>query len=551
MGSQNSVQFNNASHLRGYMGCLWDRALSQQEMEILHLDPYSMFIGSESPLDGIRTPPPRLPVTYNIGGISVFSIARMAVRKSVNTASYPSVGTRLKLGFTNVGGIKSPHNVAIQSAVRLQGTFSLSVINNLKVLRATQISTGYATDVGTMLDVTWQNNTLVSRSHVLPNEYKSFMLRPLPHLNISFKSLTGRSAPLYWQNNLFVGGKQALPFSNGALTVKLTRLDLLSIANIAFDKTFNIYSYTNNSAPVQGGWKLAISSKGAPLARVQLPFTSLPTQDVTGFLYMALSSSAVVHLNDIKMPVMSHSTVNVDHILQTQANLTVKDEFTVRHHYNTKVVETKRAPFVNASRIGAKREFTLESTSSFKTTRKVETSHSVQVTAKHKIPLQNLQTANITIDRFFRFHSRSTVVPILRLVDIQSSTLPLTPEPTRTVLVPAVNRLVEAAVGASSNFPNCDEGDQDIYSFDFNGRLVSGETLLNAGTWTIEVTQGNDPNPEGHIVGVPTLSGTQVTAMMGNFLANRVYQIIVVVNTSHGRLLKSWNYLTCDQVLNG
>ena len=80
--------------------------------------------------------------------------------------------------------------------------------------------------------------------------------------------------------------------------------------------------------------------------------------------------------------------------------------------------------------------------------------------------------------------------------------------------------------------------ESELFSFDFNPVLSTGETLSTA-TCTAITLQGTDTNPSAILSGTPVISLGKATQRVINGVADNTYRLIMTVNTSAG------NVFTC------
>ena len=73
--------------------------------------------------------------------------------------------------------------------------------------------------------------------------------------------------------------------------------------------------------------------------------------------------------------------------------------------------------------------------------------------------------------------------------------------------------------------------ESELFSFDFNPVLASGETL-NSATCTAITQQGTDPNPSAILSGTPVISLGKATQRVIGGLDDNIYRLIMTVTTS-------------------
>jgi len=75
--------------------------------------------------------------------------------------------------------------------------------------------------------------------------------------------------------------------------------------------------------------------------------------------------------------------------------------------------------------------------------------------------------------------------------------------------------------------------ESELFSFDFNPVLGTGETLLTA-TCTAVTQQGTDTNPSSVLSGTPVISLGKATQRVIGGLDENTYRLIMTVTTSSG-----------------
>ena len=69
--------------------------------------------------------------------------------------------------------------------------------------------------------------------------------------------------------------------------------------------------------------------------------------------------------------------------------------------------------------------------------------------------------------------------------------------------------------------------------------------LITGATWTTVVWKGM-PDATSRIIGTPTLNGSQVSTLAGNFLAGNVYRIACVATTPLQQAIELFSHVECD-----
>ena len=75
--------------------------------------------------------------------------------------------------------------------------------------------------------------------------------------------------------------------------------------------------------------------------------------------------------------------------------------------------------------------------------------------------------------------------------------------------------------------------ESELFTFDFNPVLASGETLSSA-TCTAVTQQGTDPNPSAILDGSPAISLGKASQIVTGGLDDNIYRLIMTVTTSLG-----------------
>lgn len=73
--------------------------------------------------------------------------------------------------------------------------------------------------------------------------------------------------------------------------------------------------------------------------------------------------------------------------------------------------------------------------------------------------------------------------------------------------------------------------ENELFTFDFSPILKSGETISTAAC-TIEVKDGDDPNPNSIKVGSPAINGALVVQRISGGINGVTYRLVMTVTTS-------------------
>ena len=77
--------------------------------------------------------------------------------------------------------------------------------------------------------------------------------------------------------------------------------------------------------------------------------------------------------------------------------------------------------------------------------------------------------------------------------------------------------------------------ESELFSFDFNPVLNTGETLTSA-TCTAVTEQGTDTNPSAILSGTPVYNLGKATQRVIGGVADNTYRLIMTVNTNQGNV---------------
>ena len=75
--------------------------------------------------------------------------------------------------------------------------------------------------------------------------------------------------------------------------------------------------------------------------------------------------------------------------------------------------------------------------------------------------------------------------------------------------------------------------ESELFSFDFNPVLNTGETLSTANCTAVTI-QGTDPNPSAVLSGVPVISLGKATQRVVGGINENIYRLIMTCTTSLG-----------------
>ena len=76
----------------------------------------------------------------------------------------------------------------------------------------------------------------------------------------------------------------------------------------------------------------------------------------------------------------------------------------------------------------------------------------------------------------------------------------------------------------------------EIFTVDYSARIATGETITSA-AWSITVVDGVDASATAMIQGAYSISGSQVSQMIGAGIAGMQYAPICTARTSLGQVL--------------
>lgn len=77
--------------------------------------------------------------------------------------------------------------------------------------------------------------------------------------------------------------------------------------------------------------------------------------------------------------------------------------------------------------------------------------------------------------------------------------------------------------------------ESELFSFDFNPVLSTGETISSA-TCTAVTFQGTDPSPSAILSGLPVISLGKCTQRVVGGVASNTYRLIMTATTNYGNI---------------
>jgi hypothetical protein len=100
---------------------------------------------------------------------------------------------------------------------------------------------------------------------------------------------------------------------------------------------------------------------------------------------------------------------------------------------------------------------------------------------------------------------------------------------------------------AGRDFDPSDEGESELYSFDFAKDMQPRDAITSA-VWTCSVAaisdpDFTDPSPNSHITGSSVFAGTKTTQRVSGLLPGVTYTLRATVHTSLGDDVSLWSHV--------
>lgn len=101
---------------------------------------------------------------------------------------------------------------------------------------------------------------------------------------------------------------------------------------------------------------------------------------------------------------------------------------------------------------------------------------------------------------------------------------------------------------AKSDFPAISPDETENLSMDFSADLATGDSIVSVQAVNLTIASkslGTDSAPASHLSGAPTVNGSLVTQTVSGCVADVIYVLEMVINTSGGEVLSLWAFLPC------
>jgi hypothetical protein len=93
-------------------------------------------------------------------------------------------------------------------------------------------------------------------------------------------------------------------------------------------------------------------------------------------------------------------------------------------------------------------------------------------------------------------------------------------------------------------FHQADSDESEIYAFDFRRDLVLGESITSV-SFELVVIDGVDASVASRLVGLPTISGSQVRQRVAGLLAGNTYKLEALAVTNQSNTKSLWGRVSC------
>lgn len=98
---------------------------------------------------------------------------------------------------------------------------------------------------------------------------------------------------------------------------------------------------------------------------------------------------------------------------------------------------------------------------------------------------------------------------------------------------------------AGRDFSPSDVGENEVYSFDMINDLPDGD-VINTGEMTLTVTEGDDDDPDSHLIGSAVLSDdTTISQRITGLVAGCLYCLTATAVTAAGNTISLWSHIDC------
>ncbi len=98
------------------------------------------------------------------------------------------------------------------------------------------------------------------------------------------------------------------------------------------------------------------------------------------------------------------------------------------------------------------------------------------------------------------------------------------------------------------DFDPANSTESEVYSLDFVNELATGETLLSITSVTFTVFQGTDANPDSHVSGNPSITGSVASQRLVSLTSGVTYTLAFTVLTSLSNTITLFSRIACRPV---
>ncbi len=98
------------------------------------------------------------------------------------------------------------------------------------------------------------------------------------------------------------------------------------------------------------------------------------------------------------------------------------------------------------------------------------------------------------------------------------------------------------------DFDPANATENEVYSLDFVNELGTGETLLSVSAVSFTVFQGTDANPDSHLSGNPSVTGSVVSQRLTTLTSGVTYTLAFTVLTSLSNTITLFSRVACRPV---
>ncbi len=98
------------------------------------------------------------------------------------------------------------------------------------------------------------------------------------------------------------------------------------------------------------------------------------------------------------------------------------------------------------------------------------------------------------------------------------------------------------------DFDPANSTENEVYSLDFVNELGTGETILSVSSTTLTVFQGTDDDPESHLSGSSSITGSVVSQRLDSLTSGVTYTLAFTVLTSLTNTITLFSRVACRPV---